>query len=450
MSDGAASSAAAAAAPRAVVPAVAPAAEPKSGARAWCFTVNNPEFDILYPDGLEGSGIQYLVYQKELGAEGTPHLQGYVYFRTTKKLSAIKKLTFRTPERINRKPFERAHLEISRGTPEENKTYCTKDDTRIAGPWEMGEMPKKSGSRTDLADAINAVVASNGDMTAIDPVVFVRYHRGLQALVTDRIAPPHRPNLKVITMITNTGLGKSHAIQELYPEVSKCQWGNGGAWFPGYRGQPVLAFEEFRGQIPLQRMLQYLDKYPTYLEQKGCAFPARYTLCFVTSNSEPKEWYKNDPMHPRDEELNALYRRLDYDITGANHGIRYINAKTRDELHRKLQLALSIENLEPRSAHYDAFFGLHLPVAPAPALAIAPAPQVPQAAAAPKALRTPPLSDSEEPPLRRQKATLHGPADVDMITTPDGEMFVRDDILSPWFDCQGHDLNAQGPSPAKH
>lgn len=415
----------------------APAAGRAPEHRAWVFTWNNPTTNVLFPDGLS-NGVQYLIYQEERAPNtGTRHLQGYIYFKNTKTRSAVSKLTYRLPSGAKFSPFAHAWLAPAVSTAEKNKAYCAKSESRVDGPWELGEMPKGTGqgSRADLNGAIDVLVATNGDFSKVDPVVYVRNFKGLTALVTDRIPPPRRDNLKVITLIGKTGVGKSHAIHELYPEISKCQWGNGGAWFPGYHGQSVMAFEEFRGQVPLQRMLQYLDKYPTHLEQKGGAFPARFTLVFVTSNSEPHEWYKNDPMHPRDEELAALYRRLDYDPIGRAHGIRYIKADDRAELKRKLAIALSIADLEPKSANADTFFGpADRAPQPAPAPAPAPAPVPPPMAAA--APRTPPLrSSSPEPLLRRQKAALNEAAVADVLIDDNGDYLVRDDILDDWHDC---------------
>ena len=45
-------------------------------------------------------------------------------------------------------------------------------------------------------------------------------------------------------------------------------YGNNGVWFQNPLSD-VMVFEEFCGQIMLQRMLQFLDPYPLALEVKG-------------------------------------------------------------------------------------------------------------------------------------------------------------------------------------
>ena len=55
----------------------------------WVFTINNPTWE---DDPLKWSGVKYLVFQKERGESGTDHFQGYVQFRSNKRLSALKAL----------------------------------------------------------------------------------------------------------------------------------------------------------------------------------------------------------------------------------------------------------------------------------------------------------------------------------------------------------------------
>jgi len=368
--------------------------------RNFVITVNNPTpaERVLWPDGLPAN-IVALVYQIERGAEGTEHVQAFIAFKNAVTPASVKKLTFANAEGLLVTPFARAHIEIARDVAA-SVAYCKKEDTRIAGPWELGIPPSNAGKRSDLASAAQALIDSSGDLSAVDPATFVKYNRGLLALVQLRVPAPRRDNLKVITLVGPTAIGKSYSIHDLYPGVVKCQWGNSGAWFPGYTGQDVVAFEEFRGQIPLQRLLQYLDIYPIHVEQKGGSYPLRATLIFITSNSRPEEWYKNDPQHPRDEELAALYRRLDYipasDTSGRVSGIRYVYAESRAGLHQGLNNALSFADLQPKPPH---LLGL---------AAAAPAAAAPAAAAAA-------ADEDEEPP--RAPAPQPGPDPMDIQQT---------------------------------
>ena len=82
-----------------------------------------------------------------------------------------------------------------------------------------------------------------------------------------------------------------------------------------------MIFEEFHGQIPLGRMLEFLDVYPLALEVKGAMRPAMYNLVVLTSNTSPRFWYpikksKDDEdgteYQRRQDAVHALWDRIGY------------------------------------------------------------------------------------------------------------------------------------------
>jgi len=85
---------------------------------AWCFTLNNyTSEEVTYLHTMFSSEkVRYFVYGKEVGAQGTPHLQGYVHWKTAKTLSACKKAI-----------SPRAHVEVARLPKAANTAYCKKD-----------------------------------------------------------------------------------------------------------------------------------------------------------------------------------------------------------------------------------------------------------------------------------------------------------------------------------
>ena len=125
-----------------------------SRAKHWCFTLNNHgEEDILRLRKLfdhgEHAGPRYLIFQQEKGEQGTPHLQGYISFNSQLRLSAVKKVV-----------GNRAHLSVAKGSPNQNRTYCSKDESRIqeTSCEEFGEIPESNqGKRSELEDFKEAV-----------------------------------------------------------------------------------------------------------------------------------------------------------------------------------------------------------------------------------------------------------------------------------------------------
>ena len=88
-----------------------------SPAKNWCFTLCNYtllEINIIDPLLKEYCDVAF--YSKEHGADtGTPHLQGYLRFKTKRRPKAV----FGKVDRI--------HWEKARGTLEDNMAYCTKE-----------------------------------------------------------------------------------------------------------------------------------------------------------------------------------------------------------------------------------------------------------------------------------------------------------------------------------
>jgi len=338
--------------------------EPANGtrkSRRWVFTINNPR--VPYPQALPRRG-RYLVYQLERGANGTPHLQGYAEFEDNRRLGEAAKCF----EGDYAQPQPRGHWEIARGTAEQCKAYCSKPATRIGNGLELGAAAAGQGARTDLRAAA-AEVARTGRVDGIAPDMFVKYSTGFMRLAAT-VTGPYRPGLRIVTLCGPTEVGKSYAVRARYKDPYVPYYGNGGLWWDGYRGQEVALFEEFAGQVQLQKMLQILDPYPTQVECKGGSYAARFTLLFITCNRPPEQWYENKDGQ-RSGELQALYRRLGSIANTSNRG-RYIEAVDRESLNSQLDAALAGAVPAPDGG------GLGAPAVPAPAGASEP-PQQAQA-----------------------------------------------------------------------
>lgn len=88
--------------------------------RKWCFTLNNYT-DDEYDTMTQVLSSEKFIVGKEIGEQGTPHLQGYVEFANARSFASIKKLI-----------GDRAHIEVARGTTKQNVTYCSKDGVTIS------------------------------------------------------------------------------------------------------------------------------------------------------------------------------------------------------------------------------------------------------------------------------------------------------------------------------
>lgn len=277
------------------------------GARGWMFTLNNPTLEET-PE-LRAS-IQFIVYQREIGKEGTPHYQGYVLFkgRTTMKQCKEKYLW-----------LARAHLEVRQKTNEVAIAYCTKLDTRVEGtePTYLGERPLGGqGKSKKLVEACEAI-REGTKIAALDPeydCTRVVFSRGLEKLAAD-VRREHAPawrEVETLVLYGTTGLGKTRYAYSTFGAANICKVteppGSKVLWFDSYVDQDVLLIDDFSGWIPYRYFLTLLDGYPIELPIKGSFVPALFTKVIITSNDDPELWY---PQHAEYGALPApLARRL--------------------------------------------------------------------------------------------------------------------------------------------
>jgi hypothetical protein len=92
---------------------------PKQGSpqKNWCMTLNNyseEEYNSLISFFNSNSSNRWII-GKEVGAEGTPHLQCFCHFDEKIRFTAIKKAC------------DRLHIEPCKGKEQDNLKYCSKD-----------------------------------------------------------------------------------------------------------------------------------------------------------------------------------------------------------------------------------------------------------------------------------------------------------------------------------
>jgi hypothetical protein len=103
--------------------------------RNVCFTIFTPEWDHAV---LSSEFIVRAVVQKEKCPEtNREHFQGFMCLKTPSRLGRVKEL-------LN---CESAHVEKAKGSPTQAWEYCTKEETRIDGPWKYGQIPEGRGKR---------------------------------------------------------------------------------------------------------------------------------------------------------------------------------------------------------------------------------------------------------------------------------------------------------------
>jgi hypothetical protein len=142
-----------------------------------CFTIHGVDAEFTLDPIFIERDAKYCVYQIEQGVEGAIHVQGYIELRKKMTLSAIKKVL----------DSEIAHIERRMGTRDQARDYCMKLESRIAGPYEIGEWSSAGqGRRCDLESAA-ALCREEGIDAVMEamPGTYIRYRNNLRQYARD-------------------------------------------------------------------------------------------------------------------------------------------------------------------------------------------------------------------------------------------------------------------------
>ena len=302
--------------------------------RRFQLTFNNPkEHDYSHEkikSLLEAGGkIGYWCMGDEIGTQETYHTHLYVEFVNPAMIKTVQKR------------FYGAHIEVATwGTGEQNRAYVRKEgeqyNKQTDGHYsyvdkngklhegvnyadtfeEYGEMSsggRGHGDRNDMRllyamieDGLdNATILSSHpeylrDITTIDRV--------RQTILEKKYRSEFRI-LDVTYIYGPTGCGKSRSVREQHGYEQCYNTSDYKHPFDGYRQQPVLIFDEFRSDLRIGDMLQYLDGYPIELPARYSNKQACYTTVYIISNLPLENQYTTTQIESP-ETWQAFLRRI--------------------------------------------------------------------------------------------------------------------------------------------
>lgn len=251
--------------------------------RAFCYTLNNPlpgwelGFNLL--------SYSYHVYGKEVApTTGTPHIQGYLYFKTMKTFHV---LLSSLPSGI--------HLECAKGRPDQNIVYCTKGGDYVEdGVRPMSQKEKGDANSKRWADAVLA--AKEGRFDDLPPDIQLRYMRNCKEIYKDNMPKP--TDLDVLDhhwFYGPPGTGKSLTAREKYPGYYLKM---SNKWWDGYQGEDNVIIDDV--EIDAKYLAHFLkiwaDHYPFIAETKGGVKYIRPKRIIITSNYTIDEIFGDIPI----------------------------------------------------------------------------------------------------------------------------------------------------------
>ncbi|MPM19006.1 hypothetical protein SDC9_65424 [bioreactor metagenome] len=262
----------------------------------------------------------------EVGLAETYHTHVYLVVRTPLMHTVIESR------------FPTIHRENVKGTSHHNRDYILKDGAKYGkasdGTYdytdtsgkqhtgtnysdtfeEWGEMPHEQQGKSKDAEKILALLADGADnleiiqtvpaaMMAIDKVDRTR------SILRDTEFKKKWRVLDVTYVFGLTGAGKTQAIMEKYGYEACYRVTDYKNPFDSYDGQDVLLFEEFRQDLKISHMLNYLDGYPLQLPCRYFNRQACFTRVYIVTNIPLEDQYKGI-QRESPETWQAFIRRI--------------------------------------------------------------------------------------------------------------------------------------------
>lgn len=279
----------------------------------WLLTINNPDKEIIKEENgaveitkydydnimnklKEFVNLRYWCMSYEIGLEEkTPHIHLFLCFEN--------QIRFRTIKAI----FPHPHIDKCKGSVQENKDYVFKEgkwkysaksETRIEGKqFEGGEMPEEmQGKRADLEELYGMIKSGMTNIQIFEEnPAYIKYFDKIenvrQQYRMDKYKNTWR-NLHVVYIWGKSGIGKTRSVMEKYGYENVYRITNYENPFDSYKGQDIIMFEEYRSQLRIHDMLNYLDGYPVELPCRYADKVACFTRVYLVSNMDFDMQYK--------------------------------------------------------------------------------------------------------------------------------------------------------------
>jgi len=259
-----------------------------SRSRSYVFTINN----YTGPEELQVQGVEcdFLVYGREVGKEGTPHLQGFVKFANARSFKAVSKL------------LPRAHVEVCRDVGRAI-LYCRKD----GDVFEKGVEPEKNGGDKQsekiaknkrLRDLSLNELVNNGEISILD----VRKLKNARLDLAQENPQYTHEDTRGVWIWGPPGVGKTHAARA-YDDVIYIKSQN--KWWDGYQGEKTVVLDDFDCKELGHYIKIWADKWACSGEVKGGTVNLQHTTFIITSNYPPSHFWCED-----EQLLLAVNRRF--------------------------------------------------------------------------------------------------------------------------------------------
>lgn len=224
--------------------------------------------------------------------------------------------------------FAPGHVEVANGSDADNIAYCSKSESRVFGPFELGVRPLcKPGKRNDIVKA-RELVQSGAGMRGVALQI-----NSFQAIRSGEVFLKYFERKRtwkpvVVWNHGSTGSGKtrdaydrfavwkSERISEAKTDDEKelasaeDMWVSGGTlqWFEGYDAHRFCLFDDFRAEhCSFAFFLRLLDRYDIRVPVKGSSRQFLAEVIVITCPWTPEDCFRDQST----ENVDQVLRRID-------------------------------------------------------------------------------------------------------------------------------------------
>ncbi len=255
----------------------------------WFVVTNwNRSSEADYKALIAQGQIRFIAYGAEVCPETKrEHHQCFIYFHNPQSTSN------KNLNKIGNMFGEKhAYVQAMFGSVQQNEAYCSKEGSFT----KVGDEPKQ-GLRMQLHETVDMVFKGELSVDEIvekDPMCYHQYGRTLEKAETIALRRKWRTEMTLgIWLYGESGGGKGHYAFENYNPVTDYRKGLKTDWWDGYKGQPTVIFDEFRGShMPFNELLTYVDKWPLSVKvrnKEDVPFLAKKLI--ITCEKHPKDAY---------------------------------------------------------------------------------------------------------------------------------------------------------------
>lgn len=289
-----------------------------SKSRKWHITINNPVQHCFTHEKIKEilsqfSSMVYWCMSDEIGEQGTYHTHLFMVLNNASLFSTIKKR------------FPPANIQMAKGTSQQNRDYVFKEgkwekdkkkETNLSDTHEeFGDMPfDRQGYRSDLEDLYDMIKSgmTTYEILEENPSYMLnldKIDRVRTIYFQSKYKSTRRLDLEVTYVYGVPGTGKTRNIMDFFGDENVFRITDYRHPFDSYQCQDIVVFEEFRSDLRIQDMLNYLDVYPLELPSRYNNKIACYTKVFIVTNISLEDQYEGVQIKYQDT-WKAFLRRI--------------------------------------------------------------------------------------------------------------------------------------------